>query len=254
MQFGPLTLKQCRYGWMLFLGLHIGKCFELYGEYSESEVIAMRCFVRPGDTVLDIGANIGDLTLPLSKMVGPNGCVHAIESNADTFNILCANLALNQISNVQPINAYVKESETPFPGQVAKINADYKVTRIDDLNLKQCRLIKIDVDGHELDVLKSGTATIKRLRPVLYLENDVPDKSEELLKYLLELDYNLYWHVAPIFSPNNFLSNPVNHWEPDVIASLMVLGIPKEQNLKIDTLQQIHTPQDRVSTHRIPVG
>ncbi len=38
MQFGNLTLKQCKYGWMLFNGPFIGKCFELYGQYSESEV------------------------------------------------------------------------------------------------------------------------------------------------------------------------------------------------------------------------
>jgi hypothetical protein len=36
MQFGNLTLKQCKYGWMLFSGPYIGKCFELYGQYSES--------------------------------------------------------------------------------------------------------------------------------------------------------------------------------------------------------------------------
>jgi hypothetical protein len=49
MQFGPLTLKRCRYGWMLFSGPFIGKCFDLYGEYSESELEVMRTFVREGD-------------------------------------------------------------------------------------------------------------------------------------------------------------------------------------------------------------
>ena len=61
MQFGDLTLKQCRYGWMLFCGPFIGKCFELYGEYSECEVQAMRGLVRAGDVVLDIGANAGSV-------------------------------------------------------------------------------------------------------------------------------------------------------------------------------------------------
>ena len=42
MQFGPLSLKPCRYGWMLYSGPTIGKCFELYGQYSESEVAMMR--------------------------------------------------------------------------------------------------------------------------------------------------------------------------------------------------------------------
>lgn len=73
MQFGPLTLKHCKYGWMLYSGPTIGKCFEVYGQYSESEVAMMRGFLRPGDTVIDVGANIGDLTVPLSRMVGDSG-------------------------------------------------------------------------------------------------------------------------------------------------------------------------------------
>src|SRR5436309_8777627 len=97
LQFGPLTLKRCKYGWMLFAGPYIGKCFELYGQYSEAEVTMMRKFVRDGGTVLDVGANIGDLTLPLSQMVGVTGKVYAIESHPDVFNVLCANLALNSI-------------------------------------------------------------------------------------------------------------------------------------------------------------
>ncbi len=56
---------------MLFSGPYIGKCFELYGQYSESEVSLMRAFLRQGATVIGVGANIGDLTVPLAKIVGP---------------------------------------------------------------------------------------------------------------------------------------------------------------------------------------
>ena len=59
----PVLKKTVTPGWMLFSGPYIGKCFELYGEYSESEVVMMRNFVREGNTVIDVGANIGDLTL-----------------------------------------------------------------------------------------------------------------------------------------------------------------------------------------------
>src|SRR5437868_7779281 len=103
MQFGALTLKRCKYGWMLFSGPYIGKCFELYGQYSESEVAMMRNFVREGSVVIDVGANIGDLTLPLARMAGDTGRVYAFESHPENFNVLCANLALNSIVNVKPI-------------------------------------------------------------------------------------------------------------------------------------------------------
>jgi hypothetical protein len=49
MQFGALKLKRCRYGWMFFSGLYIGKCFDLCGEYTEAEVAMMRRFLRAGD-------------------------------------------------------------------------------------------------------------------------------------------------------------------------------------------------------------
>ena len=57
MQLGKNQLKQCRHGWMLFPSAYmIGKCFELYGEYSEAEVSVVRSFLASGDTALDIGA------------------------------------------------------------------------------------------------------------------------------------------------------------------------------------------------------
>jgi FkbM family methyltransferase len=240
MQFGPLTLKQCRYGWMLFSGPFIGKCLELYGEYSELEVQTMRGLVRSGDVVLDIGANIGSFTLPLAQMTGNGGRVYAIESHADVFNILCANLALNQIGNVKPLNAFVRKSAAALvQEQFVRPGWDIQSIAIDDLKLEKCRLIKIDVDGNELDVLQSGENTLRALRPILYLENDIREKSKELLAYLFAQNYALYWHCTPLFLPDNFLKNPVNHWAPDTLISQMVLAVPKELGMTIVGLKQI---------------
>lgn len=250
MQFGKYQLKRCKYGWMLFAGQYIGKCFELYGEYSEAEVNVIRMFVRPGDTALDIGANIGDLTLPMALCAGESGRVYAVESHAEVFNVLCANLALNQIVNTKPINAFIADSDdvdTGGPwgkyGYVSK-NFQPPILPIDALNLEACAFLKIDVDGKELEVLKSGAATLAKTRPVIYLENDVREKSAPLLEHLLEMDYVLYWHPAPIFSPDNFFANPTNHW-PQNIISLMVLCLPKEKatNYTIN-LKRISSPED----------
>ena len=48
------------------------------------------------------------------------------------------------------------------------------------------------------------------------------------LEHAMGLDYDLYWHPAPIFQPNNFFGNPTNFWAPSGILSFMVLGIPHE--------------------------
>jgi FkbM family methyltransferase len=252
MQFGPLTLKRCRYGWMLFSGPFIGKCFDLYGEYSEAEVALMRAFVREGDVVIDVGANIGDLTLPLAQMVGAKGRVYAVESHARHFNVLCANLALNGIANTNPINAFVASSDqvdtaSPVWGPNAFVSETWGASfmALDDLDLPSCRLIKVDVDGKELEVLMSAEMLIERFRPVLYVENDVREASPALIEFIQrKLGYRLYWHPAPIFRPDNFFGNPANHWEPRNIVSLMMLGLPAEMDAGHDQLSAVKGPQD----------
>jgi FkbM family methyltransferase len=241
-KFGNLQLKACRYGWMLFDGPYIGKCFELYGEYSESEVKLMRRFVRPGDTVIDIGANIGDLTLPLSQMAGEGGRILAVESHAEVFNVLCANLALNGIRNVKPINGYVMPRDAAAPMVPLSFISERWVPdalALDELGLESCRLLKIDVDGSEADILKSGERLLQRARPLLYVENDVRERSSGLLRYMASLGYDLYWHAAPIFSPDNFFGNPDNYWLPENIVSAMVLGIPSESGIAVDDLPRV---------------
>ena len=252
MQFGDLTLKQCKYGWMLFCGPFIGKCFDLYGQYSESEVALMRVFLREGSTAIDVGANIGDLTLPLARIVGESGRVFAIESHPDYINILCANLALNAIRNTRPINAFVATSDrvdtgSAVWGKFAYVREGWSTQflSLDSLELTACDLIKVDVDGKELEVLQSGEMQIERYRPVLYFENDVREASSELLSYVMEkLGYDLYWHPAPIFDEQNFFGNPVNHWAPRNVVSLMVLGIPSERKLTIPQLRRISDKQE----------
>ena len=53
--FGHIKLGQCKYGWMFFNGPYIGRCFELYGEYSESEVSVFKAYIKPGDYVIEVG-------------------------------------------------------------------------------------------------------------------------------------------------------------------------------------------------------
>jgi FkbM family methyltransferase len=247
MEFGNLKLKHCRYGWMLFCGPYIGKCFELYGQYSESEVAIMRAFLKPGNTVIDVGANIGDLTLPISQMVGDTGKVYAIESHPEVFNILCANLALNQLRNVMPINAFVTANATtdtasPVWGQYAYVSNRWatRFVAIDDLELEALDLVKVDVDGKELEVLQSGAMQIERFRPIIYFENDSKELSPALLSFVMkDLGYKLYWHAAPIFEPDNFFGNPVNHWAPNSVVSMMVLALPAEKHDDLKGLPRI---------------
>lgn len=249
--FGYQKLKRCRYGWMLYSGKYIGRCFDLYGEYSEAEIEIFRRCLRPGDVVVDVGANIGDLTVPISQIVGESGRVYAYESHPEVFNTLCANLALNQVRNVKPANVFVacssevetgskKWGENAFLGDIwAPV-----FTSLDKLNLSSCRMIKIDVDGNELEVLKSAEETIARHRPILYFENDFKEKSRELLSYVAERGYRMWFHSAPIFQEQNFFGNPQNVWAPIEICSFMVLALPPGVEINTEELEPVTSSDD----------
>lgn len=63
------------------------------------------------------------------------------------------------------------------------------------------------------------------------------------------LDYDLYWHVAPIFRPDNYANNPVNHWAPQNISSIMTLGIPSERNTQMRGLPRIRSKDESWLDH-----
>src|ERR1043165_865505 len=102
---GMVAIRRCRYGTMMYLrkDMYVGRSFAEYGEYSEGEVDIFRQVLRPGDLALDIGANLGSHTLPLAQFVGPTGGVYAFEPQRILFQILCGNVALNEIGNVRAL-------------------------------------------------------------------------------------------------------------------------------------------------------
>ena len=252
MQFGKLTLKRCKYGWMLFSGPYIGKCFDLYGQYSESELVLMRAFLREGSIVI---GRRGEHRRSDDSLVEDGrrfGQVYAIESHPETFNVLCANLALNAVRNTKPLNVFVATGEQVDTGSAVWGKGAYVSERwstqfvaLDALDLPACDLIKVDVDGKELEVLRSGEMQIERCRPILYFENDVQELSSDLLSFAMDtLGYKLYWHLAPIFEENNFFGNPVNHWAPQNYCSLMILGTPSERKLEVGNLRPVQGKND----------
>ena len=248
MQFGKLTLKRCRHGWMLFngpSGPFIGRCFELYGEFSEGEVDLMCKLIEPGDTVIDVGANIGSFTVPLANRVGAAGRVYAVESHAETFQVLCANLALNGLSNVKPVNAFVTadphtstDGDWGRHGYVSAVWAPPFIP-IDALDVPACRLIKIDTDGRELGVIQSAEQTISRFRPVIYFENEKRALSPPLLSHVRDLGYDMHWHITPLTRAGNFFGHADLLHGGKRLVSPMVVATPKERPMMFPLMRKV---------------
>ena len=81
--------------------IYIGKAIEKYGEFSEHEIKLFDYLCHSGDIIIDIGANIGTHTLAFSRIVGDNGKVYAYEPQKIIFYTLCANVAINSITNIE---------------------------------------------------------------------------------------------------------------------------------------------------------
>jgi FkbM family methyltransferase len=232
----------------------IGRAMETYGEFAEDENELLLNFVGPGQTAVDVGANIGTVAVPLARKVGPTGAVLAIEPQRRVFTLLCANLALNGLNHVRPVFAALGAASgtariaAPSETRQANLGAvrldaedateEVSVRTLDSLGVASCALIKIDVEGMELQVLNGADGTIARFRPVIYFEAKTGDGTKACIKFLQERNYSLYWHFAPFCRPNNFRDVTQDIFRtPDMapgtrMGDINALAIPAERDLR----------------------
>ena len=172
-------------------------------------------------TVVDAGAYIGTHTLVMARSVGPEGHVYSFEPVASVADQIRRNVQLNGLTNVSVVGKALGNATTAGfmldPGRVqAKActlddiengklgcnqenvarDAPFEMVRLDDFELQNVSLLKIDVEGHEMDVLKGGRQTIEREKPIIIIEvwEDVRraalgNTRDEVLRYIEGLGY-----------------------------------------------------------------
>jgi FkbM family methyltransferase len=211
-----------RAGAVYRLDLSQGIDFALYlGAFERGTAAACARLVRPGSTVLDIGANIGAHTLRLAKLVGDDGKVFAFEPTLYAFQKLTRNLALNDAlsARVMALQAFLGPrsggfAPTAIPsawplGHEDELHAKHfgksmstegaATTSVDDFveanAIPRIDFVKLDVDGFECDVLEGAQAMLRRDRPTFVMEiapyvlAERGASLERLLKYLVPLGY-----------------------------------------------------------------
>lgn len=177
----------------------------------EPEYFQLHNYIKSGDTVIDVGANVGHYTRRMAELVGPSGHVVAIEPIRQTFEILLSNIG-NQ-TQVYPVAAAASDRkgwlhmDIPEVGGVKNLYRSSVVPggkhsvrsmTIDALELDSVALIKIDAEGHEMEVLKGAEQLIRRCKPVLIVET--PPKGIAA-NWLETLDYS---YTRAYNSPNLF--------------------------------------------------
>lgn len=255
-----IAIKKCKHGYFAYLinDRFVGKSLDLYGEWTEPELILLNDFIFPGSVVVDVGAFIGTHTIFFAKKVGPRGFVFAIEPQRMIYNLLNTNIALNNHLNVKSFNVALsdKRGQTTIPLMDPDVQQNFgafsvghkngeptPVVTLDELKLPACNLIKADVEGMEAKVLKGGSDTIKKYRPVLYIENNRMETSKEIIKTLITLRYTCYWHILEYYNPNNYFKykkNIFSEFRPE--ANLIC--VPKEVEFDLKGSTKVTGPED----------
>ncbi|MBN1867362.1 FkbM family methyltransferase [Candidatus Sumerlaeota bacterium] len=171
------------------------------GTFESKETEFVRGLVKPGQVCLDVGANFGWYTVLLSRNVGPAGAVHAFEPLPSTLEVLERNIELNGCRNVTVTQAALDEMPgerdiyLPDIGVSGSFHLhEYRETfdtiqcpclRLDDYcserGVDRVDFIKADIEGAEWPMLKGATETLRRHRPILFLE--VQERSTTLFGY-----------------------------------------------------------------------
>lgn len=138
---------------------------------------------RPGDTVLDVGAGVGEETLPFSKLVGPAGKIYAVEANPLTFSVLAYLVRKNNLFNVQVLQvaiadqagiAYI-ENESKLGvgnsiGNGSSGSVPVRAVTLDELiaehALTRVDLLKVNIEGAEQLLIRGFAAAIPNIRHI----------------------------------------------------------------------------------------
>ncbi len=182
---GP-TIVPTNYGIRLIVDPTVDKGIEraiyLYGTYESGTLDVIRRCLSSGDTFVDVGSNIGLMSLFASRIVGESGVVYAFEPEQDTFAILQQNVSLNTVSNILSysvalgsvggealiysnleINRGSASLIKPYEREAAgrKVAVDTLDHFVANHNITQIKMMKIDVEGMELEVLKGATQVLE---------------------------------------------------------------------------------------------
>jgi FkbM family methyltransferase len=201
-QLSPLldcwVIKETSHGFRIFVSLndlYISRNI-LLGAYEESEVDVVKSIIRPGDAVIDVGANIGFYTMLFAKLVGSAGEVIAFEPLSELYaaavrskaengfgqNCTLHNMALSDSVGKAALRratwtinfggAYLSDGVSVPPGH---IDEEVNTARLDDyITNKRCAFIKLDVEGAEAKVIRGGIGLLERDKPIILSELHTP--------------------------------------------------------------------------------
>lgn len=194
----------------------IDKHIFLYGVYEPFMLDIIKAHLKPGMTFVDIGANIGQHTMYAAMLVGKHGSVHSFEPIPKIYNQLISSKEANNLSDrvhannsalgnrTENLKLYVSENiggSSLVNQEESKEEIDVSVVYGDDalLHLPSAHMIKIDVEGYELEVLEGIEKSLLKHRPIILIEysgefynKQSSDHGRKILDLLTRTSYKLF--------------------------------------------------------------
>lgn len=202
----------------------IQKQIYFFGRYEieKFETRFWKDFIKPGMVVFDVGANIGYYSLMAGKRVQVHGMVYSFEPVQETFMHLNRNIQMNSFSNIRSFKLALSDTEgysdiytanrentgtagfsnhIHFSGQKETVETITGDLFIDKQKIEKLDMIKIDVEGTEMKVLKGLAHSIKKHKPLILAE---------INRILLERNDANPEEIFSFFSAMNYRSNEID--------------------------------------------
>lgn len=235
--------------------------YVFYGNFEQDELSFLKKVIRPGDTFLDIGANIGLFSLMASPLVASQGKVISFEPSSNTHQRLMENIALNKFTNVETHQIALSNQDataelnitgggfdawnslaTPSEGKVVNTE-EVKTMKLDSFvqnypEVDKIAFIKLDVEGWEIPVIEGGKMFLGgKQAPHLLVEfteenaQNAGYSCKQLYDLLVELGYSLYTYND---KTHRLIEEPLRERYPymNIVATKSIEELTKRINSK----------------------
>jgi FkbM family methyltransferase len=228
---------------------------------SQEMVDFFKKFIKKGDLVIDIGANIGDTTVPMALAAGSSGITLGFDPNPYVYKILEINASLNrEKQNIVPLlyaitvkdeDFYYVSSEASFsngaisptknsahgkfifPNKIQGVNLLVLLEQKYSENLKKFSFIKIDTEGYDKEIIKSISGLIEKYKPTIVAESfgdSTPEEKTELYNVISQHGYEIFYFEdfdinAKIIKLES--SHEITNWK----RTINIYAVPISKNL-----------------------
>ena len=264
---GKRFIKRKIYNYEMLLDLNdngISRALWLFGNRELEHKFMLEKVIKPGMSILDIGANIGYYPLMELKLIGNNGNLIAVEPSNTNISLLKQNLSLNNFRNIEIHQGAISDTNSKkeiFISTQSNLNTFHNYgTGIDHLsgeklevktftiskilNGRKADLIRMDVEGHEVEILNGLVSNFKDMKklPIIIFETHISrySKSHDFSKTLQDI-FHLGYEVVQVGSSSergseiikSFGYHPIKSIKSDGVVRMIFEDINRKDAIKL---------------------